>query len=93
MSRVTASPSRPLTTSVWIAASTVDLKQVATDGGSAGAEGQRFQELDAQFAEYTALIETGRADTRLGWPVGSAYLRAASATMHQAPGGILARRQ
>jgi hypothetical protein len=74
-----------------MARTTAELKQVATDAGAGGQASERFQELDARLTEYTGLIETGRANTRQGYPVGGAYLRAASASMLQPGDGILAR--
>jgi hypothetical protein len=74
-----------------MASTTAELKQVATDAGGGSQASQRFQELDARLTEYTGLVETGRANTRQGYPVGGAYLRAASASMLQPGDGILAR--
>jgi hypothetical protein len=74
-----------------MSSTTAELKQVATDAGGGSQASQRFQELDAQLTQYTGLIETGRANTRQGFPVGGAYLRAASASMLRPGDGILAR--
>jgi hypothetical protein len=70
---------------------TAGLKQVAEDSGAGSPASQQLQDLDAQVAEYGGLIEAGRVYTGLGQPVGAAYLRAASTTMHRPRDGTLAR--
>jgi hypothetical protein len=68
-----------------ILTATTDLKRVAQDSGADGGASQQLQGLDADVTRYSTLMETGRADTRLGLPVGAAYLRAASTLMHPDP--------
>jgi len=76
-----------------IGSATTELKRAAEDSGSDAGASQRLQGLDAQVAQYSDLVETGRANTRLDQPVGAAYLRAASTLLHQGENGagILSR--
>ncbi|WP_354642645.1 hypothetical protein [Kitasatospora camelliae] len=49
---------------------------------TASSEAQRWvAELNRQLPQYAGLVETARANNRLGLPLGSAYLRYASALM------------
>lgn len=52
---------------------------------SIGSDGHqpRLAEISAQLPVYTGLIETARANNRLGLPLGAAYLREASTLMRQ----------
>jgi tetrahydromethanopterin S-methyltransferase subunit B len=57
------------------------LAKAASDvGGIADAE-QQVDTLGKQLPVYTGLVETARANNRLGLPIGSAYLREASTLM------------
>jgi hypothetical protein len=62
-----------------IAAASAGLAEAATSAGRGVAA---IAILSANLPVYTGLIETARADNRLGYPVGAAYLREASALMH-----------
>jgi hypothetical protein len=68
---------------------TDDLETMAGRTTSAASAGL-LQILQEQLLEYAGLIEQARAISRLGLPLGAAYLRAASDLMHR-PAGILAR--
>ncbi|WP_431680891.1 hypothetical protein [Kitasatospora sp. KL5] len=49
---------------------------------TASSEAQRFiAQLNRQLPQYAGLVETARADNRLGLPLGGAYLRYASGLM------------
>jgi hypothetical protein len=50
-------------------------------GASSGAAQKDVQLLNAQIPTYAGLVETARANNRLGYPVGAAYLRQASTLM------------
>ena len=52
----------------------------AADGGR-GQAGHRLTVLSTELPVYTGLVETARADNRLGLPVGAAYLAEASQLM------------
>jgi len=54
---------------------------VATAAAGSSAAGSRFAALAAGLPVYTGLVETARADNRLGFPLGAAYLRQASGFM------------
>lgn len=58
-------------------------KSLAAATGTAGqvATGARLAILARNLPVYTGLVETARADNRLGLPLGAAYLRQASARM------------
>lgn len=74
-----------------IALATHDLEQAA-EHNTAGSETSRdLQAVNAAVAQYTGLVEAARANDRQGFPIGAAYLRAASRLMHQPGDGILAR--
>jgi hypothetical protein len=62
-----------------IAAASAGLAQAAASGGVGSAA---ITVLSVNLPIYTGLIETARADNRLGYPIGGAYLREASALMH-----------
>ncbi|MBH0780418.1 hypothetical protein IT779_29515 [Nocardia sp. NEAU-351] len=53
----------------------------ATVGASDERTGQIVARIAADLPAYTGLVETARANNRQGFPVGSAYLREASALM------------
>jgi hypothetical protein len=55
------------------------------------AELARIQAVSTELAQYTQLVATAQDYNRLGYPVGSAYLRRASGLMHQPGTGILAQ--
>lgn len=61
-----------------IASAGSSLAQISS--GTAGS-GAALNTLATQLPVYTGLIETARANNRLGYPVGSAYLREASSLM------------
>lgn len=74
-----------------VALATHDLEQAA-EHNSAGSQISRdLQAVNAAVVQYTGLVEAARANDRQGFPVGAAYLRAASRLMHQPRDGILAR--
>jgi hypothetical protein len=52
-------------------------------GGTSGATSKDLTTLSTQLPVYTGEIETARADNRVGYPVGAAYLREASNLMQQ----------
>ncbi|HEY2301725.1 MAG TPA: hypothetical protein VGH66_07520 [Acidimicrobiales bacterium] len=54
---------------------------VIARGVAGAAAHQDVQLLNAQIPVYTGLVETARTNNRLGFPVGAAYLRQASALM------------
>jgi len=54
------------------------LAQASVDVSGDPAEFARLELVDAQLSQYTGLIGTAQADNRIGYPVGGAYLRAAS---------------
>jgi hypothetical protein len=69
-----------------IAAASATLVKLSAgvNGSSATGGAKTVQELSGISAElpvYTGLIETARANNRLGYPVGAAYLREASSLM------------
>ena len=74
-----------------IAVATHDLEQAAEHNTAGSQASLNLQAVIAGVAEYTGLVETARADNRQGFPVGAAYLRAASRLMHRPGNGILAR--
>ncbi|WP_239476615.1 hypothetical protein [Nocardia arizonensis] len=53
----------------------------ATAGASDDRTRQIVARIAAELPAYTGLVETARANNRLGYPVGSAYLREASGLM------------
>ena len=55
--------------------------EVATAAAGNSAAGSRFAALAAGLPVYAGLVETARADNRLGLPLGAAYLRQASGFM------------
>src|SRR5215472_3512588 len=55
--------------------------EAATAAAGNSAAGSRLATLAAELPVYTGLVETARADNRLGLPVGAAYLRQASEVM------------
>lgn len=55
-------------------------KVAATTAGQGSAAGPLTRLID-DLPDYTGLIETARADNRLGYPLGAAYLREASRLM------------
>jgi hypothetical protein len=57
------------------------LVKAATNAGSSSVSGQQIAELNETLPRYTALIETARANNRLGRPLGGAYLRFANEQM------------
>ncbi|MGW7287193.1 hypothetical protein ACWGH4_17050 [Streptomyces sp. NPDC054847] len=57
------------------------LVKAATNAGSSSESGQQIAELNEGLPRYTALIETARANNRLGRPLGGAYLRFANEQM------------
>lgn len=57
-----------------------ELEAAAAAAGSSSA-GPRLATLSADLPVYTGLVETARADNRLGLPLGAAYLRDASNLM------------
>ncbi len=59
---------------------TGQLPAVARGAGGAAAQ-KDVQLLNAQIPVYAGLVETARTNNRLGYPVGAAYLRQASALM------------
>jgi hypothetical protein len=57
------------------------LETVSRSAESAPATRRALRTIGEQLPVYTGLVDTARADTRLGLNVGSAYLRRASTTM------------
>jgi hypothetical protein len=53
----------------------------ATAGAADAKTRTAVAEISAQLAAYTGLVESARANSRQGYPVGSAYLREASSLM------------
>jgi hypothetical protein len=74
-----------------IAVATHDLEQAAEHNTAGSQASLNLQAVIAGVAQYTGLVETARANNRQGFPVGAAYLRAASRLMHRPGDGILAR--
>jgi len=56
----------------------------ATAGATDAATRTALAEISAQLAAYTGQVESARANSRQGFPVGSAYLREASSLMQTA---------
>lgn len=59
-----------------------DLTEAARQGGTTGAAGDAIRTIAQELPVYTGLIESARAGNRQNFPVGAAYLRAASRLMH-----------
>jgi hypothetical protein len=57
------------------------LAKAASDVGGITAAEQQVDTLGKQLPVYTGLVETARANNRLGLPIGAAYLREASTLM------------
>ncbi|MFF8843001.1 hypothetical protein ACF08N_09735 [Streptomyces sp. NPDC015127] len=57
------------------------LVKAATNTSSSSESGRQIAELNEQLPRYTGLIETARANNRLGRPLGGAYLRFANELM------------
>jgi hypothetical protein len=55
--------------------------EAATAAAAQSSAGSRLATLSAALPVYTGLVETARADNRLGLPLGAAYLREASGLM------------
>jgi hypothetical protein len=55
--------------------------EAATAAAAQSTAGSRLATLSAALPVYTGLVETARADNRLGLPLGAAYLREASGLM------------
>jgi hypothetical protein len=55
--------------------------EAATAAAGGSSAGPRLATLSADLPVYTGLVETARADNRLGIPLGAAYLREASGLM------------
>ena len=56
--------------------------EAATAAAGQSAAGSSLATLSAGLPHYAGLVETARADNRLGLPLGAAYLREASDFMH-----------
>jgi hypothetical protein len=67
-----------------VAAAGSDLATASSEAGASGAAVADLRTITSNLPTYTGLIATARADNRLGYPVGSAYLRAASSELHDA---------
>ncbi len=63
-----------------IAAATAALAAVSEGGAS---DRSAVELISAQLPVYTGIVDTARADNRLGLPLGAAYLREASGLMRQ----------
>jgi hypothetical protein len=59
------------------------LTQAAAHGSGSGRSQQIIEQLNRELARYTGLVETARANNRLGFPLGGAYLRYADARMQE----------
>jgi hypothetical protein len=57
------------------------LATVASQSGGSSAERAAIQDISRQLPLYTGYVETARTNSRLGYPVGAAYLRQASTLM------------
>ncbi|HVM64516.1 MAG TPA: hypothetical protein VMU14_06615 [Acidimicrobiales bacterium] len=57
------------------------LGDVAKDAGTTGPEHAAVEEIASHLPIYTGYVEAARANGRLGYPVGAAYLRQASSLM------------
>jgi hypothetical protein len=55
--------------------------ETATAAAGGSSAGPQLAVLSAELPVYTGLVETARADNRLGYPLGAAYLREASGLM------------
>jgi hypothetical protein len=55
--------------------------ETATAAAGGSSAGPQLAVLSAGLPVYTGLVETARADNRLGYPLGAAYLREASGLM------------
>jgi len=58
------------------------LAVVAREAGASADERAAIDTISRQISSYAGYVETARANSRLGYPVGAAYLRRASAVMH-----------
>jgi len=74
-----------------VATATRDLEQAAEHNSAGSRASRELQTIIVMVTDYTSLVETARAGSRDGFPIGAAYLRAASDLIHRRPDGILAR--
>ena len=76
---------------LYVGTAVRELEQAAELNEPGGRASEQLQQIGAMLTRYTGLVETARASARPPSPVGAAYLREASALMHQPGDGILAR--
>jgi hypothetical protein len=57
-------------------------KAIAAAAGADGRDAAELQRVNGVVSTYTGLIETARANNRQGFPIGAAYLRAATSELH-----------
>jgi hypothetical protein len=69
---------------------TRELEQAAESNGAGSQASRHLQAATSLVPQYSGLVEAARANNRQGFPVGPAYLRAASRLMHEPGSGILA---
>lgn len=74
-----------------ITTATQQLEKISELNGAGGPMSTQLQDIASLLTQYTGLVETARANARVGYPVGSAYLRRASDLMHRPRDGILVR--
>jgi hypothetical protein len=74
-----------------IATATRELELAAEHNAGGGQARRQLQTVSVMVTDYTGLVESARAGNREGFPIGAAYLRAASELMHRPGDGILAR--
>jgi hypothetical protein len=65
-----------------IAAAGRQLANVSRAGGASPAAQRAVRTISERLPAYTGLVESARANNAQGFPVGAAYLKQASATMH-----------
>jgi hypothetical protein len=65
-----------------VAAAGRQLADISRSADSSSAARRAMRTISARLPEYAGLVESARANNAQGFPVGSAYLREASATMH-----------
>jgi hypothetical protein len=74
-----------------IAAASRELQKASEHDPSGDVASQRLQAIAVAVDQYAGLVQTASVEYRLGFSVGTVYLRAGSALMHRPNDGILAQ--
>ena len=64
-----------------LAVASAALSALTREAGTAGNASEQLATIANQLPTYSGLIETARANNRLGFPIGAAYVRAAALLM------------